>query len=42
MLRNMDTCAGESQKNASVLCEVDQYLSTKKRRGYFICLQNDK
>jgi len=38
----METCAGESKENASVLCGVDQYLSTKKRCGYFICLQNDK
>jgi len=42
MLRNIDTCAGESQENMSVLCGVGQYLSTKKRREYFIRLQNYK
>jgi hypothetical protein len=30
MLRNIDTCSGEALENASVLCGVDQVLSTKK------------
>ena len=30
MLRNIDTCEGETLENASVLCGVDQDLSTRK------------
>jgi hypothetical protein len=31
MLRNIDICAAETMENASVLCGVDQDLSTKKK-----------
>jgi hypothetical protein len=42
MLQNIDTCAGDSLKNACVLCGVNQDLSTKKRCKYLIRLQSGK
>jgi hypothetical protein len=42
MLRNINTCAGETQDKGSVPGGVDQDFPTKKRRRYFKRPQSDK